>query len=270
VSLKIFVTVDLEGVGGYVRWDVADRQRERELITKEANAAIAGAFDGGATEVLVAEAHGNMRNIIPELIDSRAVFLSGEPKLLNHMVGLDKTFNGAMLVGYHAKAGTLRAVMAHTYIGAIFSLKFNGLEVGEIGTDAAIAGHFDVPVIMVSGDAAACREARELIENVVTVDTKEGVSRYAAKCLSPNKAQNLIRAGAKDAVEKIGEIKPFKIKLPVKADLTFTDPSYADIAENLSFVKRADGRTISFEAKNFLEAFGLFNAIIYLGLYEDR
>ena len=115
--MKVFITVDYEGVAGMVTWDSADRQREREFMTADANAAIAGAFDGGATEVLVGEAHGNMRNIIPECIDGRARFLSGQPKSLNHMHGIDETFDAAMLVAYHARQGTERAVMAHTYAG---------------------------------------------------------------------------------------------------------------------------------------------------------
>ena len=259
--MKIFISVDLEGVGGYVKWDIADRQRERELITYEANAAIAGVFEGGATEVLVTEAHANMRNIIPELIDDRAIFLSGEPKPLNHMAGIDNTFNGAMFVGYHSKAGTLRGVMAHTFTGRIFSLKFNELEVGEIGTDAAIAGHFGVPVIFVSGDTAACEETKVLIENAVTASTKEGISRYAAKCLTPNKAQELIKKGAKQAMEKVSEIKPFRINPPIKAEVTYIDPSYADSVENLDFIKRVNGTTVTYEAIDFVRAFEIFNLI---------
>jgi len=263
-DLKVFISADLEGVGGYVRWDATDRERERELITGEANAAIAGAFEGGATEVLVTEAHGNMRNIIPEKIDSRATFLSGIPKPLNHMAGIDSTFKAAMFVGYHSKAGTRNGVMSHTYSSIIFSLRFNGVEVGEIGTDAAIAGFFGVPVLMVSGDRAACDEARELLGDVETVAVKEGISRYAARCVPVEEARRLIREGAKRASENFKDVFPFAFKSPVQCEIIFTDPSCADTLGHLPFLERPDGRTVAFTADDFVQAFEIFNALHFL------
>ncbi|MGQ9629820.1 MAG: M55 family metallopeptidase [bacterium] len=262
--MKIFISVDLEGVAGCVQWDVADRQRERDLITAEANAAIAGAFEGGAKEVLVTEAHANMRNIIPEKIDPRAIFLSGQPKPLNHMAGIDSSFDAALFVGYHARAGALGGVLAHTYSGSIFSLRFNGIEVGEIGVDAAIAGYFGVPVVMVAGDRAACDEARELLgKETEAVVVKEGVSRYAAKCVPPERAQELIREGANRALKRAERPLPFVVNPPVRGEVTFTDPSFADVVSPLPFVKRLDGRTVAFEGKDFVEAFELFNCIMF-------
>jgi len=262
--LKVFIAVDLEGIGGYVKWDTADRERERELITGEANAAICGAFEAGATEVLVTEAHGNMRNIIPEKIDRRATFLSGTPKPLNHMAGIDSTFNVAMFVGYHSRAGTKNGVMAHTYSGDIFSLRFNGIEVGEIGTDAAIAGQFGVPVAMVSGDRAACEEARELLGDIETVVVKEGISRYAARCVPVEESRRLIREGAKRALGRVNAFSSFIIKPPVRCEITFTCPSCADTVSHLPFVDRLDGCTVAFEAPDFLKAFEIFNALHFL------
>jgi len=262
--LKVFIAVDLEGVGGYVKWDSADRERERELVTGEANAAICGAFEGGATEVLVTEAHGNMRNIIPEKIDPRATFLSGTPKPLNHMAGIDDTFDVAMFVGYHSKAGTRNGVMAHTFSGEIFSLRFNGIEIGEIGTDAAIAGQFGVPVAMVSGDQAACKEARGLLGEIETVVVKDGVSRYAARCVPVDGARRLIREGAKRALARVDAVSPFTIKSPVRGEITFTDPSRADAVSQLPFAERLDGCSVAFEAADFVRAFELFNAIHFL------
>ena len=210
--MKVFIAVDLEGVAGYLRWDTADREKEREFVTGDANAAIAGAFDGGATEVVVSEAHGNMRNIIPEKLDSRADFFSGQPKPQDHMVGIDGSFQATMLVGYHSKAGTLKGVMAHTYRGYIYSLSFNGAEVGEIGTDSAIAGHYGVPVVFVTGDSAACEEARNLLGNIEVVSVKEGVSRFAAKCKSIEESRRLIREGAKKAMGRISGIEPLSLR----------------------------------------------------------
>ena len=262
--MKVFIAIDLEGVGGYVKWDTADRQRERELITGEANAAIAGAFDGGATELLVTEAHANMRNIIPEQIDARATFLSGQPKPQNHMAGIDESFAAALLVAYHARSGALNAVMAHTYSVNIFSLRFNDIEVGETGADAAIAGHYGVPVVMVSGDRAACAEARELLGDIETVCVKDGVSRTAARCIPVERTRSLIREGAQRALAKTDTARPFVIQPPVRGEITFVEPSYADNIAFLPFVERRDGRTVSFEADDYLQAFEMFNALHFL------
>ena len=262
--MKVFIAVDLEGVAGYVRWDPADRDRERRFITAEANAAVAGAFDGGATDVLVTEAHANMRNIIPEAVDGRAVFLSGEPKPLNHVAGIDASFDAAMFVGYHAKAGTANAIMCHTYNLHVFSLKLNGLEVGELGADAAVAGHFGVPTVMVSGDKAACEEAKSLAPDVETVCVKDGIGYHAAKCIHPERAYELIRIGAKTALERRDSIKPFAIEPPVRAEVTFTHPNHVDAVAALPFVERLDGRTIAFDAPNAEDAFRLFDGLHFL------
>lgn len=260
--MKVFITADYEGVSGHVQWSSGG---EREAITADINAAIAGAIEGGATEILAGEAHANMRNIIPEKLDPRASFLSGQPKPLNHVGGIDSTFDAAMFVAYHAKAGTLRGVMAHTYTGSVFSLKFNDIEVGEIGADAAITGYFGVPVVMVTGDKAACDEARTLLGDIETVAVKEGVSRSAGRCMHPEEARKLIREGAKRAMGLIGTIKPFVIESPVRTEVVFADPSYADNLEHLPFLERTDGRTVAFTTDDFVEAFELFNMVQFYG-----
>lgn len=262
--MKVFMSVDLEGVAGYVKWDGADRDRERRFITAEVNAAAAGAFDAGAKEVLVTEAHANMRNIIPEQIDKRAVFLSGQPKPLNHVAGIDESFDAAIFIGYHAKAGTLHAIMCHTYDGHIFSLKFNGIEVGEFGADAAVAGHFGVPTVMISSDKAGCDEAKTLVKNIETVCVKEGIGRHAARCIEPAKAYQMIRAGAKKALKRRRSIKPFVIKPPIRTEVTFTEANYADAVAFMPFVRRLDGRRIVFDAPDMAQAFKLFDGLHFL------
>ncbi|KKK71280.1 hypothetical protein LCGC14_2915490, partial [marine sediment metagenome] len=134
--MKVFIAVDMEGVAGLFQWDSSQVALQKRLMTEEVNAAARGAFKGGATEVLAGEGHGNMRNLLPELLDSRVRYLSGQPKPMNHMGGVDSSFGLALLIGYHSKAGTLHGVMAHTFASHIFSLSFNGIEVGEIAADA--------------------------------------------------------------------------------------------------------------------------------------
>jgi D-amino peptidase len=262
--MKVFVAVDMEGIAGLATWDSADRALERRLMTEEVNGAARGAFAGGATEVLAGESHANMRSILPDLLDPRVGHLSGQPKPMNHMGGVDGSFDLALFVGYHAKAGTLHGNMAHTFAGNIFSLSFNGLEVGEIGTDAALCGHHGVPVGLVAGDAAACEEAKSLLGAPVTVAVKEGISQMAARCLPVKEAHEMIEAGAREAVQKASEFKPFRIDGPVSVQVVFTTPVAADTVENLHFVQRVDGRTVTFEGGDFLEAFELFDGLHFL------
>jgi D-amino peptidase len=263
--MKVFIAVDMEGIAGLVQWDESQRDMQRRLMTEEVNAAARGAFAGGATEVLAGESHGNMRNLLPELLDPRVSFLSGQPKPMNHMGGVDPSFGLAIFLGYHAKAGAWHAVMAHTYSSAsIFSLSFNGVEVGEIGADAALCGYHGVPVGLVAGDRAACEEATALLGTVRTVAVKEGVSRSAARGLPIARARALIEQTAAEAVHHAGDYKPFTFPGQVTAQIVFTDPSYADVLEYLDFVERVDGRTIRVQGKDYLQAFERFNALHFL------
>jgi D-amino peptidase len=262
--MKVFIAVDMEGIAGLVQWDAAQRELERKLMTEEVNAAARGAFAGGATEVWAGESHGNMRNLLPDLLDERVGFTSGQPKPMNHMGGLDASFDLAMFLGYHAKAGTLHGVMAHTFAGSVFSLSFNGTEVGEIGADVALCGALGVPVGLVAGDRAACEEAYALLGAVETVAVKEGISRSAARCIPVAQARERIEQAAARAAGRAGEFEPFVFPGPVTAEVVFTDPSYADVLEHLDFVERTDGRTIRIQAPDYLQAFERFSALHFL------
>ena len=262
--MKVFIAVDMEGLAGLVQWDDSRLDQQRRFITEEANAAVRGAFAGGATEVLVGESHGNMRNLLAELLDPRAGFLSGQPKPMNHMAGVDSSFDLALFAGYHAKAGALHGVMAHTFALHIFSLAFNGVEVGEIGSDAALCGFHGVPVGLVAGDEAACREAKSLLGNVRTAAVKAGLGRSAARCLPLASARGLIEEKAAEAVSHASDFKPFAFGGRVTCRVVFTDPSCADTVEHLDFVTRVDGRTVETEGEDFLQAFERFNALHFL------
>ncbi len=253
--MKILITADYEGASGHVQWGSGG---EREAVTYDINAAVSGAIEGGATEILAGEAHANKRNILPEKLDPRASFLSGQPRPLDHLSGIDSTFDAVMFVAYHAKAGTLRGIMAHTSSSKIFSLKFNDIEVGELGADAAIAGCFGIPIIMVTGDKAACDEAHALLGDVETVAVKEGVSRSAGICIHPVEARKLIEEGAKRAMSLIGTAEPFVIEPPIHTEIVFIDPSCADNLEYLPFVERVDGRTIAYTTDDLIETFELY------------
>ena len=262
--MKVFVAVDMEGIAGLVQWDNTQRDLERRLMTEEVNAAARGAFSGGATEVVAGESHGSMRNLMPELLDERVRFLSGQPKPMNHMAGVDSSFDLALFVGYHSRAGTLHGVMAHTFTGSIFSLSFNGIEVGEIGADASLCGAHGVPVGLVAGDEAACSEARELLGDVETVAVKVGVSRSAALCLPLTQAREHIEDAACTAVKRVAELSPLVFDGPVTTQIVWSDPSYVDTVEHLDFVSRLDGRTITYTTDTYVEAFERFSALNFL------
>lgn len=262
--MKVFVAVDMEGIAGLVQWDSSQRELERRLMTEEVNAAARGAFAAGATEVVAGQSHGNMRNLLPELLDLRVSYLSGQPKPMNHMAGVNSSFDLALFVGYHSRAGTLHGVMAHTFSGNIFSLSFNGTVMGEIGTDAALCGYHGVPVGLVAGDSAACEEARALLGKVRTVSVKEGKARYSAFCVPLDSAREMIREAAYESVKHVSDFDPFIVEDLVTAEVVFIDPSYADALEHLDFVERVDGRTIRLEGADFLKAFERFNALHFL------
>jgi len=185
-GLKIYISADMEGIVGVVTDaqlspDGFEYERFREFMTAEVNAAIDAARAAGATEFVISDSHGNGQNLLIDRLPDDVTVIRSWPRELSMMAGIDDTFDAAMLVAYHAKAGTLRGIMAHTYTGKVFSLKFNDIEVGEIGADAAIAGYFGIPVVMVTGDGAACDEARALLGDIETVAVKEGVSRSAGR-----------------------------------------------------------------------------------------
>jgi len=262
--MKVLIAADMEGLAGLVQWDPLEAELVRRLMTEEVNAAASGAFGAGATEVFAAQSHGNMRNLLPEALDPRVTYMSGQPKPLNHMGGIDASFDLALFVGYHSRAGTLHGVMAHTFSNGVFSLSLNGREMGEIGVDAALCGHFGIPVGLVTGDAAACQEAISILGRVVTVSVKEGVSRFAASCLPLALARARIEASAAEAVRRAGEFAPFVVPGPVAVRLAFTQPEYADAVEHLDFVTRVDGRTLEFRGEDLPAAFERFNALHFL------
>lgn len=259
--MKVFIAVDREGISGWFVGHIEDRQLERELMTADANAAVEGAFEGGATEVLVVDSHGDSRNLLPDKIDPRASFLSGQPRPLYLMTGIDSSFDAVMLVGYHAKAGTRNAVSCHTNSLFTFSLRVNGVVFGTIAVDAAIAGHYGVPVVLVTGDQATCDEAKDALGDIETVAVKEGVGMYAAKCKPLKEARRLIREGAKKALSRRCKITPLAVKGPVEVELTFITPGYADAVCSSPLIERVDGRTIRFRADDYLQAWNMYDIV---------
>ena len=224
-GLKVFISVDMEGVTGVVNVDDARRSGKdydyfRQTMTREANAAIEGALAAGATEIVVRDSHGSGLNLLPEMLNRNSKLLrdwSQGPMFM--MEGIDESFDAAVYVGYHARAGTPNGVLDHTSSGNVTDVSINGISMPETGYNALMAGYYDVPVIFVAGDRAVCDQATELLGNVETVAVKEGIGA-AALNLHPEVAREQIREGVERALNNLDDYEPYKLPAPYTLVLT--------------------------------------------------
>ncbi len=215
--------------------------------------------------MVVNDSHGTMRNIIPEELHKEAELITGSPKPMFMMEGLDSSFTAVFLIGYHGIRGSYPSILEHTYSsGVVFNLLINGKLMGEIGINAAIAGYHNVPVALVTGDKKLAEEAQTFLGKVETVIVKEAVGRTAARCLSPTKARQLIKKGAIKALKQVDKLKPFKIKPPINLKVTFINPGMAEMAGIVPGSKRVHGRTVSYISKDLIEVYKAFLAMIVL------
>lgn len=270
--LKILIAADMEGVTGVVHWDQVNTShpeyaRFRQLMTGDVNAAIRGAIEGGATEVLVSDGHSSGRNIVIEELDARARLNSGTPAPLSMVQGIDSGVSGVIFVGYHARIGTPNAILEHTWSDErVANLLINGEPFGEIGLNAAVSGHFGTPVLMISGDLCACQEAAALIPGIETVVVKKASGRMAAECLPPEVTQEMIRRGAASAVHglKHGQVpEPLRLHPPITMAIDFVQSEMADKAALLPGARRT-GRRIEYSAPDMLSLYAAFRAALAL------
>ncbi|MBU0495243.1 MAG: M55 family metallopeptidase [Chloroflexi bacterium] len=267
--MKIYISADMEGISGIVSPDQTNSQhkeyeRARQLMTDEVNAAVAGALAGGATEVLVNDSHGNMGNLLIEHLHERAHLISGSPKPLSMMQGIDEGVDRAFFVGYHAQAGTQAAVLEHTYnSGCVWQVALNGRPLGETGLNAALAGHSGVPVALVTGDLAVCKEARELLgDNLEAVAVKRSYGRQAARNLPPVQAHRAIREAAERATSSA--VHPFVVRPPVTVTVDFIKTTHADVAAFLPGSRRSNPRRVEFTAPDMPIAYQALLAMLRL------
>jgi D-amino peptidase len=264
--MKVHFTVDMEGMAGMAHEDQADIKgldfpRMRELLTNEVQAAVEGAKEGGAKEIVICDAHDTGRNLILENLDEDVVVIQGSAYDLGMMAGISEGFDASFQIGYHAMRDTHAGAIAHTYTYTFAELHLNGVKVGESGLSAAIAGHFGVPVALVSGDVHVVKEAQALIENVVGVPTKEGVGVYGVRTLTPKRACDEIRKGAKEAMARVGKISPFKLDSPVKMEAVFTRTIMAQCAAQIPLVERTGNKSVAYQAKDMVDAFTVFEVM---------
>lgn len=261
--MKVMIWVDAEGVSGITSWEqvLSGRSRYEEgrrLITQEVNAAVRGAKLAGAKEIVIVDCHGSggensFRNLIPELLEPEAEYVFGSP-WTTYTIPLEQGFEVAIFLGFHAKSGTVDGVLSHTVSENWLNFYINGEPMGEIAICAGVCGHFGVPVLLVTGDAATCKEAKATLgENVKTVCVKEGISRFAARCLAPQEAWKKIEAGVAEVVKNPPFVKPYRPNEPTTLRIEFTAPEYVRSYLHES-VHQVDERTVEVTAENFYAA----------------
>lgn len=270
---RVYISADLEGISGVVhgehtRRDGREHDLARRLMTAEVNAAVEGALAAGATEVIVNDSHSTMRNLLPDLLHPRALLITGSPKPLSMMEGIqDGEYACALFVGYHA-AMNQYGVLSHTYSGAVFQeVRLNGLPLGETGINAALAGSFGVPVTLVTGDDRVCQEAEALLPGVITAPVKKAITRYSARCLHPQEACNLIRQRAQAAVT--ASVQPLVLAEPVTLEISFIHPGQAEVAKGLPGIETIGPTSLRFIGESMLQAFLVMRALLTLGASID-
>lgn len=268
-GLKVYISVDMEGISGVVASEQTNSEsREfaaaRKWMAEDVNAVIAGLLAAGATEIVVNDSHGGMRNILPDDLRPEAALISGSPKPLAMMAGIDGTFDACVFVGYHSQAGSAPAILDHTISSAtIYEIKVNGAAMPELGLNAAIAGTYGVPVILLSGDAETCRQARSLLGGgLATVAVKEALGRSAAKLVPLPEAHRRLQEAARDALAKRGQIRPFRFTPPYEFAVSFMNSGQAELGEMLPMVSRAGPRTLTFTTQDYLEGIKILRALI--------
>ena len=249
-AMKIFISVDMEGITGVVQPAQLgpsgfEYAKAREWMTAEVNAAIAGARAAGATEFVVADAHGNAQNLLIDQLPEDVRIVRGFPRPMSMMQGIDATFAAAVFVGYHGSEWAVDAVRGHTFSSArLLGVKINGTELSEGMFNAAIAGHFGVPVAFVSGDRLAVAQLQKVTPAAEGVIVKEGLGYHSAITLTPARAQALIRDGVTRALGKLGQVQPYRVKTPVEVEVGFKLTLDAERISYIPGVTRVDAHAV--------------------------
>lgn len=266
--MKVYISADIEGVAGIsdtahvTAAGGAEYRTGCELMTAETNAAIEGALKAGATEFVVNDSHGLMRNLIPEALHPSATLIQGKVKPWYMVEGLDSSFDAVFFVGYHAAAGVPDGILNHAYHP--YELRYNGQIWSEIGINASVAGHLGVPVVLVTGDDATLRDAQACLPPHRGVSVKRGISRFACESVHPSQARSLIKAGAAESLHNINDYRPLKVTSPISVEVDFYYSHQADVAALIPTTRRVSDRTVAFEADDPLQAYRTFVATNFI------
>ncbi|MBW8867078.1 MAG: M55 family metallopeptidase [Acidobacteria bacterium] len=269
---KIFISVDMEGISGVVQPaqlgpDGFEYQRAREWMTGEVNAAIAGIRESGPAEIVICDSHGNGQSLLIDKVPEDVRIVRGFPRPLEMMQGLDETFTAAMFIGYHASEWTPGAVRGHTISSArLLGVRLNGAEVSEGIYNAALAGHFGVPVALVSGDRLAVTQVQQVAASAEGAIVKEPYGYHSANTVTPARGQAMIREGAKRAMGKIGSLQPYRVTTPVALEVGFKLTIDAERAAFVPGLARSDAHNVKGTFHDMIEITKLLQVLTSLEL----
>lgn len=262
-GLKIYISVDMEGIGGIGTSAMTGAGSRgyalgQELMTEEVNTVVAAIFEHGPAEILVNDSHGSMQNLLHTRLDPRVAYIQGNIKPLGMVQGLDGSFDGAIFIGYHARAGTEGGFLAHTGSGSVKGLWINGVEVGEGGMNAYYAGSHGVPVIVAAGDLVFTKQFSKLVgPDTRTVATKEAIGAQVARLDHPEVVRQKLRDATLDALANLSSISPLVPDEPTIVRMRFATTTRADILQAVPDTRRVDGTTVEYTARNMTEGYKL-------------
>jgi len=275
--MKVYISMDMEGVAGVTHREQTnplgyDYGYARHLMIGECNAAIQGCLDAGATELVVSDSHGGngCKTLLAEDLHPAADLITGIPRPYGQLSTLDSSFAALLMPGYHVRHGA-RGVLNHTLNGqTVARLLVNGVEVGEIGSNAGLAGHYGVPVVMVSGDDLTVAESKAQLPWIEGAVVKWALGRYSERGLHPRRAQEVVRSAAAVSLRNLDRMKPYRVASPVQFDLAFKDTSMAEVAAQIPGVQLTDPRTARITAHDYPTAFAAYHAAVDLGSTTRR
>jgi D-amino peptidase len=263
--MRVLIMSDMEGVSGIVVWEQVNGgapmyEEGRRLYTEEINAAVRGAKAAGATEIVAVDCHGagkswSFNSFIPELLDPDCEWVAHHP-WSRYTELLEKGCDAALFVGMHARAGTPDGVLCHTVSSTEWrNLYFNDFPVGETGINAALCGHYGCPVLLVTGDEATSREARELLgQELTTVVVKRGLTRYSARQIAPVRARQLIEEGTRQALSDLKKVRPYVPAEPTTITIELSTVDRAAEFRDRPGVEIVDDLKVISRAPNWMEA----------------
>src|SRR5437867_43132 len=247
---KVFISADMEGITGVVQPaqlgpEGFEYGRAREWMTAEVNAAIAGIRAAGAAEIVVCDSHGNGQSVLIDRLPDDVRIVRGFPRPLEMMQGIDESFAAAVFIGYHASEWTANAVRGHTISSArLLGIRLNGAEVSEGIFNAALAGHFGVPVAFVSGDRLAVTQLQKIAPAAEGAIVKEPFGYHSAMTVTPARGQALIRDGMKRAMGKLGSLQPYRVRQPIDLEVGFKLTIDAERAAYVPGLSRSDAHSV--------------------------
>jgi D-amino peptidase len=269
--MKLYISADMEGTAAVASWTQVDPANTteypyyRRLMSREVRAAIEGARAAGVGDVLINDSHSSMRNVLWDELPDDVRMIYGNRKPFSMNEGVDATFDAAFFTGYHAGVGEQNGVLDHTYTSeTLYNTRVNGVRCNEAILNAAVLGAHGVPVVLITGDRVTIEQTRAALPWITGVVVKDSIGRYATNSVSPERARELIRAGATAAIQNAAGAEPFVFAPPIELELDFVYTHNADFAELIPGFERVGGRSVRFVHDDFRTIFKAYVAAFRL------